>query len=165
MAVGLVAVVALGLATAAWTRRLPAGSRPGSPAAVGTPSVGASPLTDSIRWLRVIDDLDAVRSTAYERGDVGMLTTVWAPGPRLRADAAQLRALLAHGCTARGVRHRFGALSVLAVRGPRVHLRVVQWLPVSQRVRAGQVVGRLAGSPPTAVPVDLLATERGWRLG
>ena len=117
------------------------------------------------RWLRVLDGLDAVRATAYERGDVALLARVWVSGARLRADAAQLRALLSTGCTARGVRHGFGGVTVLGVDAQRVRLRVTQWLPASQRLRAGRVVGEFAASPPATVPLDLVATDGGWRLG
>lgn len=164
MVLGLAVIAALGLGSA-----LSSGSGSAVPASAssGQPPAGAGePLpADRTRWLRVLDGLDGVRSTAYERGDTALLVRVWAPGARLRSDTAQLRALVASGCTARGVRHRFGALSVLATSGRRVRLRVVQWLPAPQRLRGGRVVGPLAGTRPTAVPVDLVATDQGWRLG
>jgi len=101
---------------------------------------------------------------AYSRGDAALLGRVWAPGERARQDAARLRALVAAGCVARGVRHRFGRIEVLSTGGRLVRLRVVQSLPRSERVRSGQVVGSFAGTPPTAVTVELLATDDGWRL-
>jgi hypothetical protein len=120
--------------------------------------------SETARWLRVLDGLDAVRSVAYERGDPALLTRVWAPGERLRIDTDQLRDLVASGCTAQGVRHRFGDLTALSMTGRRVRLRVVQWLPPPLRLLRGEVAGRLPGSAAAEVTVDLLATDEGWRL-
>ena len=108
--------------------------------------------------------LDEARALAYSRGDVTALDQVWAPGERARQDRARLRALLAAGCVARGVRHRFGRIEVLSTAGRLVRLRVVQSLSRSERVRSGRVVGSFAGTPPAAVTVELLATDDGWRL-
>jgi hypothetical protein len=63
------------------------------------------------------------------------------------------------------VRHRFDRVDVLAADGGRVRLRVTQWLPPSHRVRGGRVVGRFPASAPATVPLDLVATDGGWRLG
>jgi hypothetical protein len=160
--IGLAFFVAglLVVAGAIWFR-----SPTAAPGALAGPVPPTTQPTVADRWLPVVDRLDVVRATAYERGDVAMLAQVWMSGWRLQADVAQLRALLSSGCTARGVRHRFDGVDVLAVYAQRVRLRVRQWLPASQRVRAGRVVGDFAGSPPTVVSLDLVATDAGWRLG
>lgn len=161
--VGLAAV----LVVAGWPDRPPTAASAPAPAAVSAapPNRVGSPPEVGAGWLRVLDGLDAVRSRAYERGDPALLGLAWAPGERLRADTDRLRALLGTGCTARGVRHRFDDLAVVAAGGRRVRLRVTQWLQTSERIRAGRVIGRIAGTPPTTVTLDLLATDRGWRLG
>lgn len=159
--------------------RSPASASPavGSSPAVVPPAAGSSVTGPSVpatsvgevgpgaRWLPVLDQLDAVRARAYERGEVARLRLVWAPGSRLDADAARLRALVAIGCTARGVRHRFRGPGVVSVGGRRVRLRITQWLPRSERRCGRQVAGWFAGTPPTVVTADLLATDVGWRLG
>jgi hypothetical protein len=108
--------------------------------------------------------LDAVRAAAYARGDVGLLGRVWVPGLRFRQDSVRLRALVAAGCVARGVRHRFDRIDLVSVLGRSVRLRVVQSLARSDRLRSGRVVGAFAGTTPIAVTVELLATDDGWRL-
>jgi hypothetical protein len=114
--------------------------------------------------LPVLERLDGIRAAAYERGDVAMLAEVWAPGARLRRDADQLRELLASGATARGVRHRFGVLTLLSESDRRVRLRVGQWLPPAVLLRGGRVVGRLAAGRPADVLVELVRVPGGWRL-
>ncbi|HYT09874.1 MAG TPA: protein kinase, partial [Mycobacteriales bacterium] len=162
---GLVVLIGLGLAALAWAEdsSVPPARQAGV-AAAPPPAGPTAPASAAGRWLRVVDGLDAVRAAAYEHGDVALLARVWAPGTRLRTDSAQLQALLAAGCTARGVRHRFGEVTVLSTAGRRVRIRLVQWLPISQRVRHGEVVGELPSGPPTPVEVDILATDDGWRL-
>jgi len=164
LAVGLLAVILLGGAGVTWTRASSAAE--GGARSHHVPPSGAlgAPPSETARWLRVLDGLDAVRSTAYEHGDPELLTRVWAPGERLRIDTDQLRDLLRSGCTAQGVRHRFGELTLLSATGRRVRLRVVQWLPAPRRLLGGDVAGRLPGSAPAEVTVDLLATDEGWRL-
>jgi eukaryotic-like serine/threonine-protein kinase len=115
-------------------------------------------------WLRVLAALDGVRARAYERGEAKLLEQVYVPGQHLRADVAQLRALTATGETARGVRHRLGPAQVVAVSDSRVRLRVVQALLPSQRLRRGDVVAAIPGTPESVVLVDLVATPGGWRL-
>jgi hypothetical protein len=111
-----------------------------------------------------LEGLDEARATAYARGDATLLGRVWAPGERARQDAGRLRALVAAGYVARGVRHRFDRIEVLSAGGRLVRLRVVQSLSRSERVRSGEVVGSFAGTPPTVVTMELLATDDGWRL-
>lgn len=159
VAVAVLAAVLLVVSGALWFR-----SPPAVPGPAAAPAGGAAASSTPDRWARVIDGLDAVRARAYEQGEVGLLADVWAPGDRLRADAAQLRALLATGCTARGVRHRIDRVAVVQVSGTRIRLRVTQWLPASERLRGGQVVGSFAGSPPVTVIVELVAGQSGWRL-
>jgi len=135
------------------------------PGRAGTAAPGLPVPTGSIqRWLRVLAALDGMRAGAYERGEAKLLEQVYVPGQHLRTDAAQLRTLTAMGETARGVRHRLGPAQVVAVSGGRVRLRVVQSLLASQRMRGGDVVAAVAGTPETVVLVDLVATPGGWRL-
>jgi hypothetical protein len=160
---GVLAVVALSVVGVARVTAAPTPPAAGPPAAApvaGDPA-GAS---DDGRWAQAIERLDGIRATAYERGDVAMLARVWAPGPRLRADSAQLRTLVAQGCTATGVRHRFGEVALVSTAAGRVRLRVLQWLPESRRRCNGGATGALPGSPPSVTAMDLVATPDGWRL-
>jgi eukaryotic-like serine/threonine-protein kinase len=167
---GVVGLVLALVAGVAWGAAGP-GDRPASVTGPGGPSAasagqgaGGGSRADARRWLGVLDRLDAARAGAYERGDARLLDRVYAAGPHLSADAARLRALVAAGYTARGVRHRFGAVTVLQADAKRVRLRVEQWLPPSRRMRDGRVAGEIPGTTPAVIVVDLVATPAGWRL-
>jgi eukaryotic-like serine/threonine-protein kinase len=126
--------------------------------------VGSAPHRASLTWLRRLDHLDRIRAAAYERGDPELLRAVYVPGEHLRSDTSTLRALLEHGYTARGVRHRFARLKVVHASASRVRLTVSQRLEPSWRVRRGDVVGRFTGTRPLAIVVDLVSTPAGWKL-
>ena len=143
------------------------GSRSGA-AAIPLPAAGAGAgaarSSREVRWVARLDALDGRRALAYERGDGDLLRQVYAPGEHLSVDLRQLDALVRVGETVRGVRHRFGAVVVLAEGPRRARLRVVQFLQPSLRLRAGRVVGTVPGTAPTAIEVELVLAQHGWRL-
>jgi hypothetical protein len=138
-----------------------AGGRVVPPTGSAGPTVAPVPPVD---WFAVLDGLDAARAAAYEAGDVELLRRVYAAGPHLAADSAQLRRIVAAGDTVRGVRHQLRVIAVLDRQPARVRLRVAQSLPASVRVRPGQPVTTIPGTPESTVSIELTLTRDGWRL-
>jgi hypothetical protein len=157
---GLAAAASAG---ALWTACGSAGPLAGA-APIAAPDGPSAEPSSPADWLTVLDRLDAVRARAYEQGDLVLLRQVYAPGPNLTADTSQLGRLTATGDTVSGVRHRLRVTSVTAAETGRARLRVIQALPASVRLHAGEPVATVPGTADTITLIDLVRTPDGWRL-
>ena len=139
------------------------------PAAGGTPSASPDAAADvqpEPDWRQVLDELDAARADAFERGDVDRLADVYAEGSEaFAADTARLRALVAEERSATGLRHDVRSVEVQEATPTSVRLLVVDTLAAHEvRAADGSVVQGVPARGERPYLVELVRTDQGWRL-
>jgi hypothetical protein len=143
------------------------GVRPADPAPGVHPVRGSVPPTVGAerRWRRELERLDRLRASAWRRGDVDRLRSVYVAGSaELAVDERHLQAYVARGFMVRGVRTRVMAVHVVDRGRLRVRLAVVDRLadPV-----ASDPTGRELALPHDRARRQLVELRRvhgRWRI-
>jgi hypothetical protein len=136
--------------------RQPQPSKTAAPAQVETPS-------PSTGWAATLTGLDVQRAAAYAARDPARLRRVYADGPLLAADIAQLTRLVPAGCVLTGVRTRYERVSATG-RAGRVTVTATATLHPSKLVCAGHDRGVAPGAGPARLALDLVRTADGYRI-
>jgi hypothetical protein len=118
--------------------------------------------------LHALISLDAVRERAYSSRDLGLLATVYAPGPLAVQDAAQLTRVVPVGCGLVGVRTSYSQVAILQDSAEQVVVSAQIALPESV-LRCGASDSqteqqRAAASPPEPVRITLRRTADSYRI-
>ena len=157
-------------ATATLATATPTGSAPGAaPAAAdrtGTQAAAAAanPSTPA-QWRVVLAALDERRARAYERADVPLIDSVYAPGPDQQKDHAVVADLATSKEHFVGLRLRYRDVRVLTASPSAATLYVVDELPAYRRVDAkGALIKAFPGHGPKRWVISLELTSGEWRV-
>jgi serine/threonine protein kinase len=108
-----------------------------------------------VDWAAVLAQLDSMRESAYANARVDLLSQVYAPGPLLAQDSAQLLRAVPSPCTMIGLRTSYADVKVEQRTATGATVTVQAALASASLVCSGKPSGSIAAQGPTKLRIEL----------